>query len=292
MTQGIQERIEFKLDTLLAAIQSLSGNPVSTDVAQATINEVDTPTDNSADLYVSKWDFSVIDKDGVPADERIHGIVALGDGTKGFKMTTSGFFQKRRNLDDATKAAVVAELKALVALHGAGDTDATTDTGTTPPPPPPQAQSGNTPPPPPPQTAAVPEVDPNEGLKLFIKTIDGFMERTGIDVECLMLYLADTYGYDSFEQLTVPTDRADVIINLQTWESHFNAAKAVKDKICKIYESQPAIINTALQSLFNNNFTYVLKGNETMSNDLTQVTYDDIDSAAGVLENYYNQIGK
>ena len=301
MNIGILERIEFKLDAIAVALSVEFGSPaadnivneVKQNVAQAT-----TTTNSSIDF--SKWDFSVLDKDGVPGDERIHGKAQVAGAAKGvtdFKLANSGYFSRRRNLDDADRALVLAELKEIVAAHAASGnvavpTPPVVDTaGTIPPPPPPvvATAAGTLPPPPPPTTAAV--VDDKEGLKLFINAVNKFIEDTNINTEVLMQYLSDTYGFSSFEQVLVPNDRADIIIDLGNWAKSIAAAKAVDDKIRKIYATQPAVIETALQGLYNCHYKFSNKGQEVKSNNVREVTFDDVDSVAGKLEDYYLQIG-
>ena len=287
MNIGILERIEFKLDAIAVALSVEFGSPaadnivneVKQNVAQAT-----TTTNSSIDF--SKWDFSVLDKDGVPGDERIHGKAQVAGAAKGvtdFKLANSGYFSRRRNLDDADRALVLAELKEIVAAHAASGNVAV------PTPPVVDTAAGTLPPPPPPTTAAV--VDDKEGLKLFINAVNKFIEDTNINTEVLMQYLSDTYGFSSFEQVVVPNDRADVIIDLGNWAKSIAAAKAVDDKIRKIYATQPAVIETALQGLYNCHYTFSSKGQEVKSNNVREVTFDDVDSVAGKLEDYYLQIG-
>ena len=319
------ERIELKLNMLAVAVgcsfAELESGANDTTVALDKLADVAQATGDKPSLAVvesnsgggvdfSKWDFTQLDKDGIPADERIHGKVTNPDdanGAKIFKMANSGFFQKRRNLKDEDRAPVVAELKDLVAQYNALQGGTPVDAGTTPPPPP---SNGTTPPPPPPTTGTTPpppppskggttppppppvKEDPNEGLKLFINSIDEFISTTGVNIEVVMQYLSDTYAYTSFEDVVDANDRADIIIDFGKWKKHIEAAQAEYDKIYKVYESQPAVIVQALTQLFNQNFAYSNKGTETPSSNICDVTFDEIDGVATVLANYYAQIGK
>lgn len=332
MSIGIFERLELKLNLLAEAIgcsfaelgeaanelNNTVEQSVNENVAQTTSTGTTPPPPpaNNAPtggVDFSKWDFTNLDKDGIPADERIHGKVTNPDdknGAKIFKLANSGYFQKRRNLKDEDRAPVVAELKELVAQYhnqvGGSDTTTTAPTtGTTPPPPPatgttpppPPPANGSTPPPPPPQTGASttppppPQADPNEGLKAFIKSIDEFISTSGVNIEVVMQYLSDTYGYISFEEVEEANDRADIVIDFKKWAGYIAAAKVEYDKIYKVYESQPAVIVQALTQLFNQRYTYIDKGTETPASTYTDVPFDEADSVAGVLADYYKQIG-
>ena len=327
MSNGILERIEGKLNAIALSLAAAGimnditdGKPLnlsevvnkandevvklsaSTNLAQSTASQgaVDAPVVTAAKF--DGWDFENLDKEGLPADERIHGKVANpnGDGSKIFTLTNQGVWQKRRGLKPADKAPVVVELTALVAEYN--NQGATVD-ATTPPPPPPS--SGTTPPPPSPSSGDVatpptpptppasdatappppPTVDNNA---VFVKAVDTWLKETGVHVDCYMHYLSDTYGFTSLTQITEQDDRDEMITDLESWSANLISAQAEVNKIMAVYAGHEEMITPALATLIGQNFKY--KGGASTS--ILEINHDDIHSATKVFVDYYALIAK
>lgn len=96
-----------------------------------------------------------VDKNGIPWDDRIH-----SGGAPEKRMNQDGTWKKKKGVDEATIAAIVAELKAFASTPRADATSAppppppAVPADSVPPPPPAPADSGSAPPPPPPPAAA------------------------------------------------------------------------------------------------------------------------------------------
>ena len=291
MKQGILERIETKLDAictnmgvtfpqLMEQMGEVVTHPALKDTVETTNDSVDLPVLSSTDgSGRTKWDFTKLDKEGLPADERIHGKVKQGDEHV-FKITTSGVWQKRRNLTADVKAPVVAELLAAVEAYKAAiGSGQVVNTGTTPPP----VNAGTTPPPPPVN---------DDGKNVFINTINKFIDETGINIEVFMQYLSDTYGFTTCEQVSTANDRAETVIDVTKWRAAIEAARVVELKISDVYKSTPTVISQALQALYSANYSFSDRGNIVPSTCIGEISHDDIDGVAGVLEQYYMSIGQ
>jgi len=226
-----------------------------------------------------KWDFTNLDKEELPADERIHGKIANpnGDGSKIFTLTNQGVWQKRRGLKPADKAPVMLELLALVREHFAGQTVERTDvTATTPPPPPPPPVTNAPPPPPPPPVAKDADI-------VFLEWVDSWLKETSVDVTCYMNYLYDTYGFTSLAQITEQDDRDAMVSDLESWSANLVAAQIEVDKIMAVYAGHEDTIIPALATYTGQNFKY----KNGPSTCILTIEHDDIHSAAKVYADYY-----
>ena len=306
------EQINAKLSLIMVAMNisgeaftTLGETAVMATDAAAALSEALAPdaaaiaggvTTSGADLSkFDKWDFSDLDKEMLPADERIHGIVSIGGGEKGFKKNTAGLWTKRRSLKPEIKVAVAQELAALLiewreANNGESFDAAiiegvdTPESGTPPPPPPGAAAAGN--PPPPPGAAAAgnpPPPPPANPQAVFVKAVDTFLKETSVNTECFMHYLSDTFGAMSTADIVDQVDRDSMVGDLAEWQGHLASAQVEVDKIMAAYKGHEEAITPALITLFGANFTNT-KGKAA---SILDVQHDDIAGATTVLADYY-----
>ena len=304
MENGILERIEAKLDLVLIAIQQGIGIGATLETTgiepveklESTSTALPDAVDATA-APLGKWDFTVLDNEGVPADERIHGKVGV---EKEFKITTSGAWQKRRGLKAADKAIVMTELLALVAEFQDGNVDGVFDTeAASPPPPPPAGTTATTPPPPPPPpagqadaSAPPPPPPPAAGTTnaMLVAAVQEFTKSTGIKGCLVMHYISDIYGANSFTEIVEPTDRDDMIADLEDWKANFTLAQVQLDKIMEIYVGHEDIIKPCLVTLIESNYTHIEDGKTLKSQAITEIQHDDIASSIDTFSEYFDSI--
>lgn len=198
------------LEQTVDAAAALAGSTQTETKVDASVQEIETEEEVGL----------ILDKDGVPWDERIHS----SNKKQGAK---NGLWQKKRGVDDKYYAEITAQLKNGREL--AVEQNQAIEAGTTIPQPdkapalapPPAPAAGKTAPPPPPAPAAA-----NDDRKLAINAIDSLCTpydlnststlQAGVLIDTFNQYCTEYYGVPTFAEVA-PEHYPQIVSQCEQW---------------------------------------------------------------------------
>lgn len=255
MSQGIFEQLlaaQLQTNVLLEEIcRGMGKTPTVTleQTVDAVVEQASTtPTEVKADVSAPEVETGVVlDKDGVPWDERIH--------SSNKKQTAKNLWQKKKGVDAAYHAEITAQLKNGREL-AAAQTEAI-EQGTPVPAPDKPAALAPAPAPTPAAGAApapAPAPQPAADVQLrktVVDAIDGLCKgydrnststlQVGVDIETINVYLTEYYGAPTFAEVE-PTHYQQMLSQIEQWHSELELVNTQIRVLLEIYAADVSLI--------------------------------------------------